>query len=245
VKAARPMRMLSPVCAVLVVAAALAGCRKPGEGYLEPMRSLEPGGAPTSAQVEELKRSIEANRAEVERKVQAAQDLGTQSKMLALKYIDNGMYGLALDALDTAIGVYPENPILFYYAGVAAARMAKAEVADNARMTVLYSRAEASYRRAISLDPGYVKALYGLAVLYAFELNRPADAVPPLERALEKEKKNLDAMFLLARVDYTLGRAEAAVELYDRIAAAAPPGPLKQQAEANRDRIRQEQYDSR
>ncbi len=242
-KAPRLLRLFSILGVALLAALLLGGCRRPGQGYIEPMRQLEPGGTQTTTQIEELKRSIEGNRAEVEAKVKAAQDLGVQSKMLALAYLDRGMYGLALEALDSAIAVYPENPILFYYAGASAGRMAKAEVADPARVTVLFSRAEASYRRAISLDPGYVNALYGLAVLYAFELDRPADAVPLLDTVLTKEKKNLDAMFLLARVDYTLGRLDAALAEYDRILASSPSEPLKKQAEANRDQVRQEQYE--
>lgn len=240
-KAPRALAPFLLVCAAALIL--MGGCRRPGEGYLEPLTRMESGGTPTSATIESLKRSIEANRAEVERKVKAAQDLGVQLKMLAIKYIDNGMYGLALQTLDSAIEIYPENPILFYYAGISAARLAKAEVADRGRMSLLYSRAEASYQRAISLDPVYVNALYGLAVLYAFELERPADAVALLERILAKEKKNFDALFILARVKYGTGRLDEAIGVYDRILALKPSAAQEKQAKTNRDRIRQELYE--
>jgi tetratricopeptide (TPR) repeat protein len=221
-------------CAAGLLVASLAGCRRPGAGWLEPLKTLEPGGSPTSAAIEDLKRGIDRYQAEVDRKVSAAQNLGVYWKMLALKYVDNGMFGLALDALDEAAAVYPENPILFQYMGVSAARAAKGLVADAAEQARLYARSEAAYRRAIFLDPTYVAALYGLAVLLALELGRPAEAEPLVAAVLELEPKNLDALFLLGRIAYAGGRYEDAVDCYDRILATRPPERLARQAEQNR-----------
>jgi cytochrome c-type biogenesis protein CcmH/NrfG len=216
------------------VFASLAGCRRSGAGWIEPLKTLEPGGTPTNTAIEDLKRGIDRYQAEVDRKVSAAQNLGVYWKLLALKYIDNGMFGLALDALDEAVAVYPENPILFQYIGVSAARAAKGLVADAAEQARLLTRAEAAYRRAIFLDPTYVNALYGLSVLLALELGRPAEAEPLLATVLEREPKNLDALFLLGRIAYANGRYEDAVDCYDRILAARPPEKLRDQAEQNK-----------
>jgi len=234
VKAARTPRPLFIACAAALLAASLGGCRRPGAGWLEPLKALEPGGAPTNAAIEDLKRGIDRYQAEVDRKLSAAQNLGVYWKMLALKYVDNGMFGLALDALDEAVAVYPENPILFQYMGVSAARAAKGLVADAAGQARLYARSEAAYRRAIFLDPTYVAALYGLAVLLALELGRPAEAEPLVAAVLEREPKNLDALFLLGRIAYAGGRYEDAVDCYDRILATRPPERLAAQAEQNR-----------
>jgi tetratricopeptide (TPR) repeat protein len=234
VKAARTPRPLFIACAAVLFAASLASCRRPGAGWLEPMKALEPGGKPTNAAVEDLKRGIDRYQAEVDRKVSAAQNLGVYWKMLALKYVDNGMFGLALGALDEAVAVYPENPILFQYMGVSAARAAKGLVADAAEQARLYARSEAAYRRAIFLDPTYVAALYGLAVLLALELGRAAEAEPLVATVLEREPKNLDALFLLGRIAYAGGRYEDAVDCYDRILATHPPDRLAGQAEQNR-----------
>jgi len=233
VKAARPPRPVIIACVSALAVAALAGCARRAAGWLEPLAALEPGGTPTNAAIEDLKRGIERYQAEVDRKVDAAQNLGVYWKMLALKYVDNGMYGLALDALDHAVAVYPENPILFQYVGVSAARAAKGLVTDAAEQARLFARSEAAYRRAIFLDPTYVNALYGLAVLLALELGRPAEAEPLLETALKREPKNLDALFLLGRIAYGDGRFEDAVEAYDRILATRPPERLRDQAEQN------------
>jgi tetratricopeptide (TPR) repeat protein len=234
VKAACTRRLLFIACASAVVIASLASCRRPGAGWLEPLKALEPGGTPTNAAIEDLKRGIDRYQAEVDRKVSAAQNLGVYWKMLALKYVDNGMYGLALGALDKAVAVYPENPILFQYMGVSAARAAKGLVADAAEQARLFARSEAAYRRAIFLDPSSVNAQYGLAVLLALELGRPAEAEPLVAAVLKQEPKNLDALFLLGRLAYADGRYEDAVDCYDRILAARPPERLAEQAEQNK-----------
>ncbi len=231
--------------AVLLICAAV-GCKPQGENYLDRLLDLDSygfkGQKPPLNTVEDLKKAIEENRAEVERKVKAAQNLGVYYKMLALKYIDNEMYGLSLEALTRAIAIYPENPQLFYYAAVSSARLAKADVTKPKEATDLLSQAEAYYKRAIALDPAYVNAMYGLAVLYAIELARLEDAEPLLNQVLSREKKNLDAMFLLARVYYQRGRPEEALELYNRIIDANPPERIKSQAEANKKKIEEELY---
>jgi len=129
--------------------------------------------------------------------------------------------------------VYPENPILFEYMGVSAARAAKGLVADAAEQARLYARSEAAYRRAIFLDPVYVNALYGLAVLLALELDRPAEAKPLLTRVLAREPENLDALFLLGRIAFVEGRYEDAMDAFDRILATRPPERIAAQAEQN------------
>jgi cytochrome c-type biogenesis protein CcmH/NrfG len=174
--------------------------------------------------------------------VKAAKNLGIYYKMLALKYMDAGMYSLALENLAKAVEIYPENPQLTYYSAVASARMAKAELADEAASAEDLSRAEMFYRRAIFLEPGYVNALYGLAVLYAMELGRPVDAEPLLQTIVAKEKKNVDALFLLARIRYSAGRPEEAIEIYQRIADTTQASRLKGQALANKSAIEEELY---
>ena len=233
-KAARVRGPLSIAGAAALALAALAGCRRPGAGWLEPLKALEPGGTPTNAAIEELKKGITRYQADVDRKVSAAQNLGVYWKMLALKYVDNGMYGLALDALDEAVGVYPENQILFYYMGVSAARAAKGIVADAPEQARLLARAEAAYRRAIFLEPAFTNAQYGLAVLLALELGRPAEAGPLLEAVLKQEPKNLDALFLRGRLAYADGRYEDAIDSFERILAGRPPEKVRAQAEGNR-----------
>jgi tetratricopeptide (TPR) repeat protein len=216
----------------------LAACGRDRDAYLEPLKRTEPVEASkfSDRRIAELKAGIRKYRAEVDRKVQASQQLGIYYRMLALRYIDLQMYQPAYEALEQARAIYPENAILFYYSAVCAGHLSQAQT-EAARRSGWLDRSERLYRRAIALDPDYPGALYGLAVLYVFELDRSEEAVALLEHLLEKQKSDTDAMFLLANVYYRLRRQGLALELYDRLLRMDLPADKRQQAQANRRRI--------
>jgi tetratricopeptide (TPR) repeat protein len=201
----------------------------------------EADGVVSMQRVEELQREIRRYRKEVERTVDASGQLAVYYKMLAVEYMRGAMYGAAYEALEQAIAIQPENPILFYYSGVSAARMSKAQVISEDR-TLWLQRSEKLYRRAITLDPGYAAALYGLSVLYVFELDRPQEAEDLLERLLTVESKDIDGRFLLARVYYSLGKLEKAIEIYREIESLSDVKQIREQALANREQIEGELY---
>ena len=97
-----------------------------------------------------------------------------------------------------------------------------------------YALAESAYLRAIELEPRYVRALYGLSVLYVFELNKPEEAIRHLDVVLDTEKKNVDAMFILARAYFMTGKAEEAVSLYDTILTLTKDAKKLQSARENK-----------
>jgi tetratricopeptide (TPR) repeat protein len=228
--------------ALLALAAlSLAVCARDRGAYLEPLKRTEPGEGKnvSDRQIAELKSAIRRYQAEVERKVRATQQLGIYYRLLALRYIDLQMYQPAYEALEQARAIYPENAVLFYYSAVCAARLGQAQT-EAARRAEWLERSERLYRRAIVLDPDYPSALYGLAVLYVFELDRAPEAAALLERLLEKQKNNTDALFLLGNVYYRLGRPEKALELYNLLLRLELPPEKRQEAQANKSRIEEE-----
>ena len=208
-------------------------------------------GAPPQS-IEELKAGISKYAAEADRKVAADEKVGLYYKLLATRYLENKMFVEAYDAVLKGLEYYPTSVGLFYSAGYSAAYIAKSKAvlgtAGEAEQAKWLGIAEASYLRAIDGDPSFVKAMYGLAVLYEFELERPFDAEPLLRRVLAIETKNLDAIFLLARVLYRLNRLEESADLYGTAAALAPSlkrmssesTDQKKLAEENRNRILRE-----
>jgi tetratricopeptide (TPR) repeat protein len=239
------------VCIAGVLAAALlGGCSREEDRLVESLRSLEPPGSPArprekspagEARIEELRKGIARYRKEAERTVEATAQIGVYYKLLALQYMQRQMYGEAYDSLQEAVRIHPENPILFYYSAVCAARMSQAQLAGDAGQKWL-ERAESLYRRALSLDPGYVDALYGLSVLLVYELDRPEEAEALLKRILTIQERNLDALFLLGNVYYRLGRLEEALETYRAAAAATRVPERRRQAEENAERVEKELY---
>jgi tetratricopeptide (TPR) repeat protein len=215
----------------------LAGCDRERSPLLEDMIEMEGGEDQVSEErIAELKEQIERNREIVEEKVQAAGELGVYYKMLASAYVNRRMFGPALDALEQAIRIETDNPVVFYRAGAAAGHLGNA-AGSGAEAMRYFETAERYYRRAIELDPEYVDALYGLAVLYTFELERPEDALPLLERATTVEPNRARPFMLKGRVLLELERPEAAAEAYGRAAETAASSDVRDAALQNRRRI--------
>lgn len=196
-----------------------SSCRDSGvDNALQDVLSLEPEDVREKVEsdpdrIAELKSKIEEHKKVVDKAVQASGDIGIIYKLLAVEYMRREMYGLAKDALENAIAVYPENPVLFQMAGVCYARMAKASV-DPAERKRLLSVAVAYYKRALELSPDMKDALYGISVVYIFELDEPQSAINYLTRLISIDPEFMEARFLLARAYYSVGEFDSAIEQY-------------------------------
>lgn len=212
------------------------------------MQSLEEGvDSPTT--IEELTEAIGKFQKRAEDLINTDIRLGTWYKIVATRYLDNRMYGKALENFRLAIDYYPTNQNLFYYVGVCAAYMAKASLDFDATGSELernryYALSESAYKRAIEIEPRYERALYGLSILYVFEFNTPEKAIPYLELIMDIEKRNLDAMFVLARAYYSTGNFEGAVSLYDRIISTSKDKARQAEAEENKSIVLEQMYGS-
>jgi tetratricopeptide (TPR) repeat protein len=159
------------------------------------------------------------------------------------------MHRDALEALEKAISYNADDPTLFYLTGLSAAVVAASSLdfpgssgAPGAERDKYYALAESAYLRAIKLDPSYAKPRYGLGILYIFELDRPAEAIPHLTRYLELMSSDIDAMFVLARAYYVTGDNTAAIELYDRILSRARNQNQKAEAQKNKEIVMGQSY---
>ncbi len=208
-----------------------------------------PGGSPPET-MEGLRSAIAAYEAKVQTTSDAAAQAGIYWKILAVRYIDRSMYGEALEALKSAVEYFPEDATLHYLTGLSAAVLGKsshdyAATGRNRERERLFALAEEAHKRAIELDPRYARPLYALGVLYVFELNRPADAIPYLERYLTLRSKDADGMFVLARAYYMVGRNDDAVKLYDRIISVTQDEKKKAEADANKKTVLEADYGAR
>jgi tetratricopeptide (TPR) repeat protein len=198
------------------------------------------GGVP--ATIEGLRAAIAIYEEAVEEHVRTAAQAGSYWKILAVRLADRGMHQDALEALETGIRFNGEDPTLFYLTGVSAAMVAKnslgfSQGSIQAERDHYFAMAERAYLRAIELDSTYAKPRYGLGILYSFELDRPLEAIPHLERYLELMNRDLDAMFALARSYYMTRAYDRAIDLYDRIIVTAKDSARKDEARNNRDYI--------
>lgn len=232
--------LVAKAAGLLMLFSLVVGCGLQRDDFLEDVLALQPPTdreqGPSEAAIEEIEAAIERYRDIVEARVEAARNLAVYYKMLASEYIERSMFGLAIDALEEAIAIQPENPTLFYTAGVSAGRYAKAHT-DSEESNLWLERAEAYYVRCLELDPRYDDAYYGLAVLYEFELGRSAEARDLLEELVAFRPSDYRALGLLARIYVGEGRVTDALNLYEEIAANSKDPELRRQATENRRRL--------
>lgn len=239
------MNLLYPQAIVFMVLVALlvAGCdrRGPAQDALEFLEETEAtryeGQEVPRERVRELQREINKYEKEVEEVVQKLSQVAVFRKLLAEEFLDQQMYGPALENLQAAMELQPANAVLFYLAGASSAQTGKAFVQDQARREEYLRLAEDYYLRALELDSGYRECLYAISVLYVFELGEPAEAEEYLTRLLEIDPGNIQAQFLQARMLVELGRVEEAADRYAEIAEKAPTREQRSRAMANRSQL--------
>lgn len=197
-------------------------------------------GVSNPSTIEELSIAIKKFEKRAESLIATQEQIGTWYKILATRYLDNGMYAEALNALQQAIHYYPANQNLFYYVGVSAGHLANASldfnaVGNNSERNRYLLLAESAFLQAIQLEPNYVRALYSLGVLYTFDMNQPLKAISHLEKALTIETNHTDAMMVLAAAHYQLFNFDAAITYYDQIIARS----------GNKDKIKEAEYNKK
>jgi tetratricopeptide (TPR) repeat protein len=194
--------------------------------------------------VKDLRNAIDQYGKKIDQHKADIHDIGIYWKLLGSKLLDEKkpMYGEALDALKEAVRYFPEDEAIHYLIGMAAGNMAKAEYFSPEEQAENYRISEAAYIRAIDLYNNYSRALYGLGVLYVFELQRPDEAIPYLERFLELDKFDTKGMFALAAAKYMTEDYAGAADMYDRIVSLSKDKEEKKNAELLKRQVMDEWY---
>jgi tetratricopeptide (TPR) repeat protein len=196
--------------------------------------------------IEGLRNAIGAYEKRIEKHVEDAARIGTYWKILAVRLQDRGLHGEALEALEQAVYYSPEDSSLQYSVGISAGIMAKsfhASFGTGGRNQAEYlALAEKAFLRAIELDDRYLRPRYSLGILYVFELERPEEAIPHLEKCLEISRNDVDTMFIMARAFYMTKRYQEAVDLYDRIIILTRDEKKRADARNNRQLVLEQIY---
>jgi len=205
--------------------------------------ALSPGGAPPQS-IEELRQAIDLYGKKIDEHVADAAKTGIYWKILGSRLMDGPkpLYSEALKAFEEAVRYYPDDESIHYLIGISAGNLAKAEYFSPAEQAEHYRVAEAAYSRAVALNERYGKALYGLGVLYVYDLARPEEAIPYLERFLEINTRSTDGMFVLAAARYMTKNYEEAAALYDRIIGLTKDKNVKAQTEQLKQQVMDEWY---
>ena len=202
---------------------------------------------PTS--IEELRAAIAKYQERVADIQLAQSQIGIWYKILGTRYLDNKMYGEALGAFQKALEYYPDNQNLYYWVGVCAGYMSHTALdfsgtgsSGTVRKYNYLKLAEQAYLRALEIEDRSARAMYGLAIVYVFELGEPEKAVPYLEKLLTIETRNTDAMCVLANAYYSTFEFDKSVEIYDKIISTTKSDGIKSTAEELKKKVLDEAY---
>jgi len=202
---------------------------------------LSPKGGPPET-IDGLKNAIALYERQIDLNVKTGAQTGVYWKILAIRLADKGMHKDALDAFERALYYKADDPTIFYLTGESASIAAASTLDFNSNSVAERERyqrlAESAYLRAIELDPTYAKPRLGLGILYTFDMDRPADAVPQLDRYLQIVSSDIRGMFILARAYYMTGENDRAVDLYNRIISRSKDPKVKAEAQNNIEIIR-------
>ncbi len=251
----RPFLLLA-AAALLLPALSWAGCSDPKalQRIMRPQQVREEDES--SLSIDQLQAAIAdyTTKAEARKYAEAAElgleassKLGAYRIALADRYMDKRMFRDAYDVLVLAAKSYPDDWRIYQGAGLSAAYVAKtADILGpvgspgstaSAERDRWLAVSKSSYERALSINPRSSESLYGIAVLYAFELGLPAEAAGRLVELLGFETRNVDAMMLLARCYAELGRVEEAANWYQSVMDTTVVPEKKKAAMENRARL--------
>jgi len=186
----------------------------------------------------ELEADVAEYRDAVNERFSAARNLASAHRMLGMRYLESDMYGPALEQFQKAADIQGGNATLFYYAGVSAANHAQSAMDDEERQE-RYEIAERAYLRALELRDRYPDAAYGLAVLYAYELDRPEEAREYIDKVLEWRTRDIRAIAISAYVYSQLGRIDEAIREYDRVIEHAEDESMRERARSMQQQLRE------
>jgi len=202
---------------------------------------LSPKGGPPET-IDGLKNAIALYERQIELNVKTGAQTGVYWKILAIRLADRGMHKDALEAFERALYYKADDPTLFYLTGesasIAAASTLKFNSNSDFERERLLTLAESAYLRAIELDPTYAKPRLGLGILYTFDMDRPADAIPQLDRYLQINSRDVSGMFVLARAYYMTGENDRAIDFYNRIISRTKDPKVKAEAQNNIEIVR-------
>ena len=198
------------------------------------MQEMETGVSNPNS-IEELEDAIQKYSQRADDVVSSNAQVGIWYKMLASRYLDKQMYGEALKNYQKAIEFYPTNQNLYYWVGVCAGYMAQSSldysgVGVNHQKMNYYRLAESAYLQAIKIDSRFTRPMYGVSVLYVYELDESEKAIPHLEKLLTIDTKDTKAMMLLARAYYMNYDFEKALDIYDKIISVTKSESIKADA---------------
>ncbi|MDR1868184.1 MAG: tetratricopeptide repeat protein [Treponema sp.] len=194
------------------------------------------GGGGTPVGIDDLRKAISLYEKKIEEHIHDAVKTQEYWKILVSRLFEKKLYGEVLEAAEEALHYNSTDPYLFYIQGVSATYKAKSlsDPAQNDERNRYFALSELSLSRAAELSPQYARPRYSLAVLYAFDLNRPAEAVFYAQQFLALSPHDSNGLFVLARAYFMLEQYQNAIQCYDTIIETSKDKQIIESAQENK-----------
>lgn len=179
-----------------------------------------------------LRNAIAKEEKRLNQALAASQNIGRTRYLLGLKYVDYQMYGEALNSFKEAIKTYPQNGMLYYYAGVCLGQLAQTAVSEAERQAVL-DEALAFQQQAYKFEPDQADVMLALSALYAYYFDQNEEAAKIMSRYAQANPKNITGLWLRAYIAASLGQRSQAASLYLEISRLSGNAEEKQKAQSN------------
>lgn len=166
--------------------------------------------------IRELTRDIKKVEKDLDELLDLYQKNGNFHRAMGIKMIHYKMFYKAYEHFNKALEFFPNSEMIHYYRGLSAAQYAKSQDQDHIYREYI-DRARISYEYSLELNPRFPKGLYALSIIYVYEIDRPDDAKPLLDRLLEISTREFDAMLLRSLLFERDGELNRAIDLYDKV----------------------------
>lgn len=131
---------------------------------------------------------------------------------LGMKYVEDGNWDQAILSFEKSMEYGKKSAAVQYYTAVSYANRGKQlEREEDIR------RAEHHYRQATGINPDYLDAHYGLAILVYYEKGDTATGTKMMEQIVARSRTYYRAHFALGKLYYEQGKPEKALSVYESL----------------------------
>lgn len=161
-------------------------------------------------------------------------------RKLADRYFANEAWNDAIYNYEKAIEIYPGQAYLYCQLGTTYGQLLKSSVSSVESGSII-EKASENYQKAIKIDPHFIRAHYGFGILKFYHLGMKKEAIAHMNKILDIEKENTEALFALGRFYYEMGDLPGSMEYYQKLSGILPKNsPRLKKCVENISRIRNE-----
>lgn len=164
-----------------------------------------------SATIDSLSGELELELKDLDAMLSSAKKVQQHRTLLAQKFMEQRLYGRALELLDLALKDEPTNAELSYLAAINSAYIAKSQPDLN---TQYMDKSEFYYYRAVELEPRNPGYIYALVVFLLYERTQVEESLPYIRTLRELNSKDVNYAFLEGHAYTTIGEREKAISAY-------------------------------